>query len=103
SLAGLEHMSELIRVLEMLCVTYCSPDHNAVRPQIDSIVHHLNSTERLLKSVQALLDCHRIHEDFSTAMSATCKDLVEGFFLLLATAVAVGLLFTLLVLCASHT
>lgn len=103
SLIALDHMSELIRALEMLCISYCSPDQSVVRPQINSIVRHLNSTERLLKSVQALLDCRRIHEDFVTSMSATCKDLIEGFFLLLITSAAIGILFTLLVLCASHT
>ncbi|XP_027199432.1 protein tweety homolog 1-like isoform X3 [Dermatophagoides pteronyssinus] len=103
SLIALDHMSELIRALEMLCISYCSPDQSVVRPQINSIVQHLNSTERLLKSVQALLDCRRIHDDFVHSMSATCKDLIEGLFLLLITSSAIGLLFTLLVLCASHT
>lgn len=103
SLIALEHMSELIRALEMLCISYCSPDQSVVRPQINAIVQHLNSTERLLKSVQALLDCRRIHGDFVVSMSATCKDLVEGYFLLLVSSAAIGLLFTLLVLCASHT
>lgn len=102
SLVALGHMSELIRTLEMLCVSYCSAEQ-PVRPQINAIVEHLNSTERLLKSVQALLDCRRIHEDFTMAMTSTCKDLVEGVFLMLATSVSIGLLFTLLVLCASHT
>ncbi|UXI16731.1 Bromodomain adjacent to zinc finger domain protein 1A [Sarcoptes scabiei] len=103
SLIAIDHMSELIRALEMLCISYCSPDQNIVRPQINSIVQHLNSTERLLKSVQALLDCRRIHEDYITSMSATCKNLIEGLFVLLVASAAIGLLFTLLVLCASHT
>lgn len=103
SLAALDHMSDLIQSLEMLCFSYCTPDQSSVRPRIGTIVEHLNVTEKLLKSVQALLDCRRIHEDFSLAMSSTCKDLVEGVFLMLATSVAIGLLFTLLVLCASHT
>lgn len=103
SLIALEHMSDLVRALEMLCVSYCNPDQHSVRSQISQIVDHLNSTEKLMRSVQALLDCHRIHEDFSVAMTSTCKDLVEGVFLLLTTSVAIGLLFTMLVLCSSHT
>ena len=101
SIASVEHMSELIRALEILCVSYCNDLQ--VRPQINAIVHHLNSTENLMKEVQSVLECHRIHENFTTAMTSTCKDLVEGIFLMLSTAVAIGLLFTLLVLCASHT
>lgn len=103
SIAAVEHMSDLIQALEMLCFSYCTPDQDIVRPRISTIVEHLNTTDRLLKSIQALLDCRRIHEDFTVAMSSTCKDLVEGIFLMLATSVAIGLLFTLLVLCSSHT
>ncbi|KAI2805703.1 chloride channel [Blomia tropicalis] len=102
SLAMLEHMFKLIRTLEMLCISYCHSDQGTL-PQIDNIIVHLNSTERLLKSVQSLLDCRRIHEDFTNSMTATCKDLVEGVFLMLITSMAIGLLFTMLVLCASHT
>jgi len=63
----------------------------------------MNSTEKLLKSVQVLLDCERIHEDYIKAMSASCKEILEGVVLMLASASAAGVCFTILVLCASHT
>lgn len=104
SLNALEHMSELIRQVEMLCLSYsvCSSEP-PVRQQISSIVEHLNSTEHMMKSVQSLLDCRRVHDDCSMAMTSSCKDLIDGLFLMLVTSMAIGLLFTLLVLCASHT
>lgn len=36
-------------------------------------------------------------------MNSLCKDVLEGFSLMLATSAITGILFTLLVLCASHT
>lgn len=36
-------------------------------------------------------------------MNSLCKDVLEGFSLMLATSAVTGVLFTLLVLCASHT
>ncbi|XP_053207758.1 protein tweety-like isoform X2 [Panonychus citri] len=47
--------------------------------------------------------CQGIHESYKHTMNHSCKDVLEGVSLMLASSSVTGLIFTLLVLCASHT
>jgi hypothetical protein len=56
-----------------------------------------------LSQVDVLGNCKELHQDYIETMSYACKDVLEGFALMLASSGLTGVLFTLLVLCASHT
>ncbi|XP_074603661.1 protein tweety-like isoform X3 [Brevipalpus obovatus] len=48
-------------------------------------------------------NCQMVHQNFESTLGYTCKDVLEGVTLMLLSAAVTGLIFTLLVLCASHT
>ncbi|EEC20591.1 conserved hypothetical protein [Ixodes scapularis] len=63
----------------------------------------LNSTQTVLAQLGLLLDCRHIHQQYRSAMGATCTGLLEGTAFMLASAAGAGLLFTVLIWVASHT
>ena len=56
-----------------------------------------------LAQIETLSNCSELNQDYLKIMNSLCKDVLEGFSLMLATSAITGVLFTLLVLCASHT
>ncbi len=98
---ALEFIGKLITEVDQICKKAC--DFRDVKDYINNINTNLNPTEKLFKSIQALLDCERIHNDYINSMTASCKDVLEGVVLMLISSSAAGVCFTILVLCASHT
>lgn len=104
SISTVENAHDVVRRVEMICYTHCQSDQQQfVRPQIENIVENLKTAENIMRRVQGMLDCSRIHDDYADSMTASCKDVIEGSFILLVTSAVIGFLFTILVLCSSHT
>lgn len=55
-----------------------------------------------LSQIETLSACSELNQDYLRIMNSLCKDVLEGFSLMLATSAVTAVLFTLLVLCASH-
>ena len=56
-----------------------------------------------LKQFNQNSDCSHVHQDYLSTMNYLCKNVLEGVTLMLASSATTGLIFTFLVLCASHT
>lgn len=84
-----------------ICENYCQD------PEVKQTLRDLNDDAKRTQDAITLLsrvsECHDVHIDFLFTMSATCRETLEGVTLMAASAAATGLIFTLLVLCASHT
>ncbi|CAN8029896.1 unnamed protein product [Ixodes persulcatus] len=74
-----------------------------VHSLLSQLGQELNSTQTVLAQLGLLLDCPRIHQQYRSAMGATCTGLLEGTAFMLASAAGAGLLFTVLIWVASHT
>lgn len=104
SISTVENAHDVVRKIEMNCISNCQKDEQKfVSPQVQNIVEDLKTAENYMRRVQGMLDCSRIHEDYAYAMSAFCKDAMDGSFILLVTSAVIGFLFTVMVLCSSHT
>jgi len=90
-----------VQKVSRICDQYC-PDRE-VKNILYDISSQLNQTEDIITLIGNTVECDHVHQDYIDTMSATCKDILEGVFLMLASAAATGLCFTILVLCASHT
>ena len=82
------------------CRNKCNRDINEKLHTLVDDIENVNKNWDLLSD---LLDCRRFHSDYVEAMTATCKEVLEGVVIMLFSSSATGLCFTLLVLCASHT
>ncbi|KAM7297416.1 hypothetical protein ISCGN_022567 [Ixodes scapularis] len=74
-----------------------------VHSLLSQLGQELNSTQTVLAQLGLLLDCRHIHQQYRSAMGATCTGLLEGTAFMLASAAGAGLLFTVLIWVASHT
>ena len=84
-----------------ICENYC-PD-NEVKTTLKELNEDAKRTQDTITLLSRVSECHDVHIDYLYIMSATCRETLEGVILMAASAAATGLMFTLLVLCASHT
>lgn len=84
-----------------ICENYC-PD-TEVKQTLRDLNEDAKRTQDAITLLSRVSECHDVHIDFLYTMSATCKETLEGVVLMASSAAATGLIFTLLVLCASHT
>lgn len=84
-----------------VCEYYC-PD-TEIKLTLKDLKAEAKKTQDAVTLLTRVSECHDVHMDFLWTMSATCKETLEGVTLMLVSAAATGLSFTLLVLCASHT
>ncbi|XP_025016273.1 protein tweety isoform X3 [Tetranychus urticae] len=73
------------------------------KQHMSHIVNGMNFVRAQLNKFGQYSNCQRIHESYKHSMNHSCKDVLEGVSLMLASSSVTGLIFTLLVLCASHT
>ncbi|KAK8377256.1 hypothetical protein O3P69_013720 [Scylla paramamosain] len=78
-------------------------ESNLIHPRLDRISSYVNTSQRSLAEVASLLECHKWHQHYNTALSATCDQAMSGVVYLLLSAAGSGLLFTILVWFTSHT
>ncbi|XP_022241721.1 protein tweety-like isoform X1 [Limulus polyphemus] len=74
-----------------------------VRETLDRLSTNLNTTEKTVSGMAALLNCQAMHKEYNAAMQATCIDIMEGTAYMLVSAAGAGLFFTVLIWVASHT
>lgn len=87
--------------LSTICQKYCS--EHEVTSMIRLIRTAKGTALEHLAQIETLSNCAELNQDYLKIMNGLCKDVLEGFSLMLATSAITGILFTLLVLCASHT
>lgn len=83
------------------CESYC-PD-TEVKATLKELKNQAKSTHDSLTMLSRITECHDVHVDYLFTMSGVCKETLEGVILMMISSAGTGLLFTLLVLCASHT
>lgn len=98
SLDGFEE--GLFRAAE-LCEVHC-PDIE-VKDTVRSLKNEAKKIQESVTLLSRVTECHDVHIDYLFIMSATCRETLEGIVLMMLSAAATGILFTFLVLCASHT
>ncbi|XP_013784363.1 protein tweety-like [Limulus polyphemus] len=74
-----------------------------VKATLNHLSTKLNSTEKTVSGMAALLNCQAMHKDYVTAMEATCVDVLKGMAYMLVSAAGAGIFFTVLIWVASHT
>jgi len=97
----LKSLDPEIAQLSNICLKYCG--EHEVTSMIRLIRTAKNTAIEHLAQIETLSNCQELHQDYLKIMNSLCKDVLEGFSLMLATSALTGILFTLLVLCASHT
>lgn len=83
------------------CENFC-PD-TEVKATLRELKNQAKRTQDSITLLTRVTECHDVHLDYLFTMSATCRETLEGTILLMISSAGTGILFTFLVLCASHT
>lgn len=83
------------------CESYC-PD-TEVKATLRELKREAKETQDSLTLLSRVTECHDVHVDYLYTMSGVCKETLEGTILMMISSAGTGILFTFLVLCASHT
>lgn len=76
---------------------------SGLKPRLAALTTDLNSCERLLTGLTALLDCRAVHGHFLTASRSLCDGGLMGLALMLAAGLLAAFLLTVMVWVDSHT
>ena len=84
-----------------VCENYC-PD-TEVKMTMRRLKNEVKKIQDTINLLPRVTEFHDVHVDYLFTMSAICKESLEGTILMMISSAGTGILFTFLVLCASHT
>ncbi|XP_055910663.1 protein tweety [Eupeodes corollae] len=92
--------SAMATVMKISLVLFKS---SGLQPKLGAVNADLNSSERLLTQLTALVDCKVVHHNFLTAARGLCEGGLLGLVLMLIASFIAAILLTIMVWVDSHT
>lgn len=92
--------SAMATVMKISLVLFKS---SGLQPKLGAVNADLNSSERLLTQLTALVDCKAVHHSFLAAARGLCEGGLLGLVLMLVASFVAAILLTIMVWVDSHT
>ncbi|XP_051857858.1 protein tweety isoform X1 [Drosophila albomicans] len=92
--------SAMATVMKISLVLFKS---SGLQPKLGAVNADLNSSERLLTQLTALVDCKAVHQNFLAAARGLCEGGLLGLVLMLIASFIAAILLTIMVWVDSHT
>lgn len=99
----LENVNKEYDIIQTRCNDLLQCNDTIFQTIMSSIHSSMSNIRDKLEDFNQKSDCHDVHRHFRSTLNYTCKNVLEGVSLMLASSAVTGLIFTLMVLCASHT
>ncbi|CAB0042423.1 unnamed protein product [Trichogramma brassicae] len=100
---SIEHSRRNIEHIRQYANYLFKDEQLQLQPRFSSLTSDVNSIDKQLNSLQAMLDCKPLHHQYVQAAKSLCINGFFGLTLMLLASVAAGFLFTVLVWMDSHT